>query len=108
VKKHYTSIIGNICEMDPYLIHPRSPAPNTVVKIAVVTMEVEYKYQISLFEHNHLVLLVFPRNVLVIISHELQLYSQFHQKIFIAVMTSLASDHGTKICQVNRLAQKNS
>jgi hypothetical protein len=79
--------MGNICVIAAYLIHPRSPTANTVVKKAVVTMEVEHKYQISLFEHNHLVLLMFPRNVLVIISHKLQLHSQFHQKIFIAVVT---------------------
>ena len=79
--------MGNICAIAAYLIHPRSPTANTVVKIAVVTMEIEHKYQISLFKHNHLVLLMFPRNVLVIISHKLQLHSQFHQKIFVAVMT---------------------
>jgi len=72
-----------------HLINPRSPTANTVVEIAVVTMEIEHKYQISLFKHNHLVLLVFPRNVLVIIGHKLQLHSQFHQKFFVALMTWL-------------------
>ena len=70
------------CTTDAYLIHPRFSTTNTVVKIAVVAVEVEHKYQISLFKHNHLILLMFPRNILVIGCHELQLYSKFHQKNF--------------------------
>jgi hypothetical protein len=70
------------CKIDAYLIHPRLSTTNTVVKIAVVAVEVEHKYQISLFEHNHLILLMFPGNILVIRCHELQLHSKFHQKIF--------------------------
>jgi len=96
---------------DAYLIHPRFSTTNTVVKIAVVAVEVEHKYQISLFEHYHLILLMFPRNILVIGRHELQSYSKFHQKIFRYCYAVLYQESRVllmimeipKICQVYKL-----
>jgi len=79
------------CTTDAYLIHPRFSTTNTVVKIAVVAVEVEHKYQISLFEHYHLILLMFPRNILVIGRHELQSYKQVSSENFSLLLWRVVS-----------------